>query len=199
MTNRIFVLRHGETQYNAEKMLQGHCNSPLTAKGKAQALGVGLALKEHLNGKNVRVYSSSLGRALQTAHIVCREIGYPNSRIVEEPRLIEFSLGDWEQRTIPSLELEHPNLLNNSDWYLKAPESETYEAVKTRLASWLSEVPEFEDIIVINHGLAGFVLRGILLGLTYKEVWAQDLPQDAFFIIENGSLTRINCSTSEAL
>ena len=100
MTNRIFVLRHGETQYNAEKMLQGHCNSPLTAKGKAQALGVGLALKEHLNGKNVRVYSSSLGRALQTAHIVCREIGYPNSRIVEEPRLIEFSLGDWEQRTI---------------------------------------------------------------------------------------------------
>ncbi|ASG01766.1 histidine phosphatase family protein [Vibrio ordalii] len=197
MTRKIFVLRHGETQYNAERKLQGHCNSSLTRKGIAQAQSVGLTLKRHLKGRNFKVYSSSLGRALQTAHIVCEAISYSVSQIIEEPRLREFSLGDWEQRTIPSLELEYPKLLNDNDWYLRAPESESYDAVRGRLTSWLAEIPESEDVIIVSHGLTGIVLRGLLLDLTYEEVWSQDLPQDAFFVIENGSLTRVNCAVSE--
>ncbi|TOG08796.1 histidine phosphatase family protein [Vibrio parahaemolyticus] len=193
MTRRIFVLRHGETEFNADKKLQGHCNSSLTSKGCDQARRVGTTLKQYVENRPFRVYSSTLGRALQTSQIVCEELNYSYENLNKEPRLKEFSLGEWEQRTIPSLEQEIPNLLAQNDWYLQAPNCETYESVRERLSSWLSDVAHDEDIVVVSHGLTGIVLRGLLLGMDYTEVWQQDLPQDAFFIIEDGRITRVNC------
>ncbi|EGQ8163161.1 histidine phosphatase family protein [Vibrio parahaemolyticus] len=193
MTRRIFVLRHGETEFNADKKLQGHCNSSLTSKGCDQARRVGTTLKQYVENRPFRVYSSTLGRALQTSQIVCEELNYSYENLNKEPRLKEFSLGEWEQRTIPSLEQEIPNLLAQNDWYLQAPNCETYESVRERLSSWLSDVAHDEDIVVVSHGLTGIVLRGLLLGMDYTQIWQQDLPQDAFFIIEDGRLTRVNC------
>ncbi|ANB96822.1 histidine phosphatase family protein [Vibrio parahaemolyticus] len=193
MTRRIFVLRHGETEFNADKKLQGHCNSSLTSKGSDQARRVGTTLKQYVENRPFRVYSSTLGRALQTSQIVCEELNYSYENLNKEPRLKEFSLGEWEQRTIPSLEQEIPNLLAQNDWYLQAPNCETYESVRERLSSWLSDVAHDEDIVVVSHGLTGIVLRGLLLGMDYTQVWQQDLPQDAFFIIEDCRITRVNC------
>ncbi|WP_281946985.1 histidine phosphatase family protein [Vibrio parahaemolyticus] len=193
MTRRIFVLRHGETEFNADKKLQGHCNSSLTSKGSDQARRVGTTLKQYVENRLFRVYSSTLGRALQTSQIVCEELNYSYENLNKEPRLKEFSLGEWEQRTIPSLEQEIPNLLAQNDWYLQAPNCETYESVRERLSSWLSDVAHDEDIVVVSHGLTGIVLRGVLLGMDYTQVWQQDLPQDAFFIIEDSRITRVNC------
>ncbi|HCM0845553.1 TPA: histidine phosphatase family protein [Vibrio parahaemolyticus] len=193
MTRRIFVLRHGETEFNADKKLQGHCNSSLTSKGSDQARRVGTTLKQYVENRPFRVYSSTLGRALQTSQIVCEELNYSYENLNKEPRLKEFSLGEWEQRTIPSLVKEIPNLLAQNDWYLQAPNCETYESVRERLSSWLSDVAHDEDIVVVSHGLTGIVLRGLLLGMDYTQVWQQDLPQDAFFIIEDGRITRVNC------
>ncbi|WP_407546616.1 histidine phosphatase family protein [Vibrio parahaemolyticus] len=193
MTRRIFVLRHGETEFNADKKLQGHCNSSLTSKGSDQARRVGTTLKQYVENRPFRVYSSTLGRALQTSQIVCEELNYSYENLNKEPRLKEFSLGEWEQRTIPCLEQKIPNLLAQNDWYLQAPNCETYESVRERLSSWLSDVAHDEDIVVVSHGLTGIVLRGLLLGMDYTQVWQQDLPQDAFFIIEDGRITRVNC------
>ncbi len=193
MTRRIFVLRHGETEFNADKKLQGHCDSSLTSKGSDQARRVGTTLKQYVENRPFRVYSSTLGRALQTSQIVCEELNYSYENLNKEPRLKEFSLGEWEQRTIPSLEQEIPNLLAQNGWYLQAPNCETYESVRERLSSWLSDVAHDEDIVVVSHGLTGIVLRGLLLGMDYTQVWQQDLPQDAFFIIEDGRITRVNC------
>ncbi|EJG0876437.1 phosphoglycerate mutase family protein [Vibrio parahaemolyticus] len=193
MTRRIFVLRHGETEFNADKKLQGHCDSSLTSKGSDQARRVGTTLKQYVENRPFRVYSSTLGRALQTSQIVCEELNYSYENLNKESRLKEFSLGEWEQRTIPSLEQEVPNLLAQNDWYLQAPNCETYESVRERLSSWLSDVVHDEDIVVVSHGLTGIVLRGLLLGMDYTQVWQQDLPQDAFFIIEDGRITRVNC------
>jgi broad specificity phosphatase PhoE len=197
MTRRIFVLRHGETQFNSARKLQGHCNSPLTPKGIAQAKSVGATLKKYLQPPHIRVYASSLGRAVQTAHIVCDQIGYPQSAVVEDARLKEYSLGDWEQRTIDSLLAECPDLLTARDWYLQAPRAETYDAVKARLTSWLAELPESGDIVVVSHGLTGITLRGLLMNLSYSEVWQQTIPQDAFFMVEHGTISRIDCKLAE--
>lgn len=197
MTRRIFVLRHGETQFNAARKLQGHCNSPLTPKGIAQAKRVGTTLKKYLQPPHIRVYASSLGRAVQTAHIVCDQIGYPQSSVIEDERLKEYSLGEWERRTIDSLLVELPDLLSARDWYLQAPQAESYDAVRARLTSWLSELPESGDIVVVSHGLTGSTLRGLLLNLSYIEVWQQKIPQDAFFIVEHGTISRIDCKLDE--
>lgn len=190
---QFFILRHGQTQFNAEQKLQGHCNSPLTEKGQHQALSVGRVLQAHLESGSYRVYSSSLGRALQTAEIVCQQLDYATDKIIADDRLKEFSLGDWEQKTLPELQATLPDLLDEADWYLQAPNSERYEQVQQRLSQWLDTLPEIGRFVVVSHGLAGIVLRGMLLGLDYQQVWQQDLPQDAFFKIEKGQVERIDC------
>lgn len=194
MARRIFVLRHGETQFNSGSKLQGHCNSSLTEKGVMQARNYGLMLRELLSAGEIEIYSSPLGRAVQTANLVCNVLELSTESIIEDARLKEFNLGDWEERTIPSLIKEYPNLLEENDWYLRAPNAESYEAVRSRLESWLSSIPNTKDIVIISHGLTGIVLRGLLLDLEYEAVWEQDLPQDAFFIIENNKIQRINCA-----
>ncbi len=199
MTKKIYVIRHGETVFNSERKLQGHCNSPLTNKGEAQARSVGAELKKHLSGQNYQVYCSSLGRAVQTANIICEAINYPQLDLLQDDRLKEFSLGVWEQQTISDLVENNPNLLDQRDWYLQAPDCEPYESVRNRLLSWLSELPDEQDVVVVSHGLTGIVLRGILQNYTYQDVWLQDLPQDAFFIVENGVAERVNCKLIEAV
>lgn len=193
VTRKIFVLRHGQTQFNSERRLQGQCDSALTEQGAMQARNVGMKLGEHLEERDYKVYSSPLGRAVQTAQIVCEQIGHAQEQLIQDERLQEFSLGQWEQKLITELQEEFPHFMRSRDWILNAPESEGYEAVKSRLHHWLSEVSDSHDLIVVSHGLTGIVLRGILLNMTYEDVWNQDLPQDAFFIIQNDVLTRVEC------
>ncbi|GAB2661864.1 histidine phosphatase family protein [Vibrio panuliri] len=199
MTKKIYVIRHGETVFHSERKLQGHCNSPLTNKGEAQARSVGAELKKHLSGQNYQVYCSSLGRAVQTANIICEAISFPQLDLLQDDRLKEFSLGAWEQQTISDLVENNPNLLDQRDWYLRAPDCESYESVRNRLLSWLSELPDEQDVVVVSHGLTGIVLRGILQNYSYQDVWLQDLPQDAFFIVENDVAKRVNCKLIEAV
>ena len=193
MTRKIYVLRHGQTQFNSERRLQGQCDSALTEKGTEQAHNVGAKLGEHLVGSDYKLYSSPLGRAIQTAHIVCEQLGYAKEYLIEDARLQEFGLGQWEQKCLTDLEDEFPDLLKSREWILSAPESESYDAVKSRLLHWLSDAPESHDLVVVSHGLTGMVLRGILLDMKYEDIWHQDLPQDAFFVIENGAITRVEC------
>lgn len=193
MTRKIYVLRHGQTQFNSERRLQGHCDSALTEQGIGQARSFGLKLGEHLIDREYRVYASPLGRAVQTAEIVCEQIRYSTDLLIKDERLKEFGLGKWEQKQITELQEAFPDLMGSRDWILNAPESEGYDAVRERLLHWLSEAPESHDLVVVSHGLTGIVLRGILLDMTYEDIWNQDLPQDAFFVIENGELTRVEC------
>ncbi len=53
-------------------------------------------------------------------------------------------------------------------------------------------------MIVISHGLTGAVFRGVYLGMTYNEVFSQDLPQDAYFLLANDKISRIQCETHTA-
>lgn len=199
MTSKIFVIRHGQTQFNAERKLQGHCNSSLTSTGKAQALAFGTQLKSHLGERPYRVYASSLGRAVQTAQIICDEIGFEFSQVHQDDRLKEFALGEWEEKPLSELLEEHPELLEHRDWYLQAPQGESFSQVQQRLNEWLAELPEQQDIVVVCHGLTGMVLRGLLLDLSYESVWEQDLPQDAFFVVHDGKIERIPCFQDKSL
>ncbi|MBT1444730.1 phosphoglycerate mutase family protein [Shewanella sp. JM162201] len=194
MNRRIFVLRHGETYFNVEQKLQGHCNSPLTPRGRAQAEAMGKALAGLIDLKHLVLFASPLGRALQTAEIVCAELGIVASRIIRDERLMEFNLGLWEQRTVPALKSQHPELLDARDWYLHAPEGESFGEVRSRLESWLNELPPEGDILVVSHALTGAVLRGMLQQFNYDDTWQQDLPQDAFYWFEEGAVHRVDCS-----
>lgn len=101
---KLYLLRHGQTQFNAEKRLQGHCNSALTEKGKQQATAVGCSLaKEIEDTSGWVIYSSPLGRTMETATIVAKQLGMDPNDIHQDARLMEYNLGDWEQQEIPQL------------------------------------------------------------------------------------------------
>lgn len=199
MSKSIFLLRHGQTVFNAQQRLQGHCNSNLTELGQQQASAIGSSLKNKLaNKRQWTIYSSPLGRAIQTAEIIAQQIGIDSSEIVQDVRLQEFCLGDWEKAYIPDLKIIQPRLCEQRDWYLMAPNAESYYAVKDRIEDFLADISVSDNAIVISHGLTGAVFRGVYLGMTYNEVFSQDLPQDAYFLLANDKISRIQCEIHSA-
>ena len=94
MATRVIIVRHGQSSYNALKMIQGCCDeSVLTEQGCEDARKVGAALSS-LNFD--AVYSSPLQRAKQTAEIILSHIP-GSSELVAHPKLMEIDLPLWEK------------------------------------------------------------------------------------------------------
>ena len=98
----IYLARHGETDSNAEGRVQGWIDPPLNEQGRRQAET--LAAEAARFGL-VRLYSSHLRRALETAEIVGERLGLEP---VSDERFAESRRGAWEGRLLSELEREHP-------------------------------------------------------------------------------------------
>ncbi len=130
MPKEIFILRHGQTEFNATGKLQGHCNSPLTELGRAQAKAYGVALQQRLQSAGnpeheFQLVSSPLGRAMETATLVAEVLCRDPGAIIAEPRVIECGLGEWEQTRVADIHAARPELAGRNDWYLQGPGAET--------------------------------------------------------------------------
>ena len=195
MKKQLYILRHGQTQFNAEGKLQGHCNSPLTQLGESQARALGQALAKALAQESRieewQIIASPLGRAVQTAKLVCEGLGMAPDAIHTDERVMEARLGDWEQRDIAAIMSEHPELDGRGDWYLQAPNAESLAQIRSRLQSWLQDPNTPDKMILVSHGLTGVVLRGMLQNLDDEVMWQQDKPQDAFYWFSGTELSRI--------
>jgi probable phosphoglycerate mutase len=195
MSRLIYLLRHGQTAFNAELRLQGRCNSELTDKGEAQAIAMGRRLADELaDPARWTVYASPLGRARQTALLVCEQLGLESDNIVWDERLMELGMGEWESRCLPELMAAHPDLdIEQPDWYLQAPGAESFESIRRRARQWLLDPTISARAIIVSHGLLGAMLRGVYADLDYETTWSQELPQDAFYKLQDGHITRIAC------
>ncbi|WP_157314450.1 histidine phosphatase family protein [Chitinibacter sp. GC72] len=196
MSRTIYLLRHGQTELNAERRMQGHCDSPLTELGQAQARAMGAALRRQLgdDARDWHMIASPLGRAMQTARLVCEELALPAEVIQAEPRLIEVAFGEWEAAPVEQLHAEIPVLATQPNWHFNAPNCEPYEAVLARIEHWLADPQLPHQLIVVAHGLLGKILRGVYAGLDFDALWAQDMPQEAFYKLHNRELLRIECT-----
>jgi len=193
----IYLVRHGETVFNAEGRQQGRLDSPLTALGEAQASAVGRLLAG-LVGKpdGWRLVASPLGRTQTTAAIIGKTLRLP---VETDPRLTEISFGEWDGRLREELALEHPEAFASQDWRFAAPGGETYDDVHGRLSDWLAGLPPEPDrkVIVVSHGGSGRVLRGAFMGLGRDALWDMEIPQDAAYLLANGSIVRFDCEPAE--
>ena len=82
MSTEVYIIRHGETNWNKEEIIQGHKNSKLSKKGKQQARNVGKKLRDY---EFDVIYSSDLNRALDTASYINK---YHNQVIIIDELLI---------------------------------------------------------------------------------------------------------------
>ena len=148
----LWLVRHGQTEANSRGEIQGQTESPLDATGISQAkLLVGKLKKETFDA----VYSSDLGRALNTARILAPD------RIIEViPELREWALGNWEGRLIRDIQEEDPvlwkRLYDDSDLeFWPGGRGESRREMQARVRNLLESFAKRhggEKILVISHG-----------------------------------------------
>ena len=182
----VFLVRHGETAWNAEGRFQGQLDSPLTWQGREQADQNGKLLAEALAGRGVMaMHVSPLGRAQQTAAIIRARGMYANS--TTEPRIQEVTTGSWDGLTHGGIKAGWPGLLDGTtpfDWYFRAPNGESYEAAMVRVRSWLDALDG--SVVAVSHGLVGRLIRGAYLGLPREEALVLPVPQDVVWHLAHG-------------
>lgn len=111
--SQVFLVRHGETEWNVQRRIQGHSDSPLTQSGIDQAKQVAARLK---NEGITHIIASDLGRTQQTAKLIAEACG---CEIIADPRLRELNMGVLEKRQIHTLTAEEEgwrkSLLNGAE------------------------------------------------------------------------------------
>ncbi len=190
----LYLLRHGETEFNVEGRYQGQRDSPLTPRGRDQARRHGALLKTLIVEPEAwRVVASPLGRAMATARIVCAALGLPEDAIETDARLKEMAFGEWEGLTPAEIQARHPEAwaARCADrWHHLRPGGESYALLAARVGAFLRDAQG--DAIVVGHGGAGRVLRGLYGRLSEDQIVALDEPQDAIFRLTQGTVARID-------
>jgi probable phosphoglycerate mutase len=191
---KIYLLRHGETLWNAEMRFQGRMDSPLTEKGKQQAAAVGQILVGIFGTTcPYSLYVSPQGRTRETAAIIQQSLSFRETII--EPRLREVSMGDWEGLTRDEVLKRWPQCasdLKNNRAFLCAPNGEPYDAFVAQLTSWLNELTE--PVIAVSHGMTGRLIRSVYEGLALDEALSFSSAQGSIWHLKDGKseLLRLN-------
>ena len=194
----LYLVRHGQTEFNRERRLQGHVDSPLTDLGVRQARAVGGLLRGLVgDGRGWRIVASPLGRTRATADLIAEAL---DAATVEfDSRLMEISCGDWDGKLRSEIAAAHPNTFTVAGGIFDLPTGETYEAMTARLSDWLADLPTEGErrVIAVSHGVAGRVLRGLYTGLSRADLSIQEVPQDAIFALKGGRVERLDCEMAD--
>jgi broad specificity phosphatase PhoE len=137
---------------------------------------------------------SPLGRTYQTARIIAAELGFDISAIRNEDRLKEVSLGRWEGHTRAEVEARWPDRIagsNRYDWFFRSPDGETYDDVAGRLREWLEANAHRDRLIIVTHGIASRVLRGLYAGLAVEDALRLEVARDAVFRLADGQIAKL--------
>lgn len=191
LENAIYLVRHGETVWNAAGRFQGTRDSDLPQRGREQAAAVGRVLAATLgNGAPpLLAHVSPRGRTRETAAIVGQHVAL---ELREEPRLAEVSLGCWEGLTEYEIEAEYPGARAGTtafDWYFRSPDGERLDAARARVAAWLAEVRG--PLLAVSHGLLGRIVRGVFLGLGDEAMLELPIPQHTVYALVDGPVRSI--------
>lgn len=169
---KIFLIRHGETEWNKIGKLQGSSDIKLLPEGIEQAY----MLAKHAPFHAVdAIYSSDLSRAVMTAEILADKFGLP---VIKERGLRETSFGDWEGRYLSELAKENPagfEYFFTKPDKVQPPNGETFLQSQARIMNALDEIiadNEGKNIIVVSHGAAIRLIICAALEIRIRKMWS---------------------------
>ncbi|MBM6404186.1 histidine phosphatase family protein [Phycicoccus sp. CSK15P-2] len=175
---RIHLVRHGESTWNVERRLQGAtAHPPLTERGRAQAEDAARTVAGLVTGP-VRLLSSDLVRARQTADAVAAALGVP---VEEHPGLREQALGTLEGRLTSELR-EEPVRDGVDVTEIRWGGGESIADVHVRTTALLAEVAGWDapDVVLVTHGDTLRVALAVLDGRGHRDVdWS---------VVDNGEV-----------
>ncbi len=175
----LYITRHGETQWNTERRLQGWRNSPLTEKGVAQ----GNTLQEAVRKYDIKkIYTSPSERALKTALAARGDTDIP-VELLEE--LKEMNMGDWEGRTIDEIMAKEPE---NFGRYWEQPNlfiknsGEDFDEILARSKIAIEKILEEEkegNILIVTHGVTLKALMSHFSQEGFLHFWTKPVVMQA--------------------
>ena len=170
---RLYITRHGETEWNIEKRMQGWKDSSLTPKGVKNAIALGNRLKDvDFNC----IYSSSSQRAIHTAELIR---GERDILLIPDDNLREINLGVWEGKT--SAEVErldqqgHKAFWETPHLYI-SKSGESYFQVRDRIEAVLNRiVKEHMDgnVLIVTHAIIVKTIMSLFKALPVEKLWEQ--------------------------
>ncbi|WP_067199353.1 histidine phosphatase family protein [Microbacterium sp. XT11] len=179
----LTLVRHGQTDWNLERRIQGTTDIPLNDTGRADAR----VAADRLSGTaHHRIYSSPLSRARETAEIIAEQLGLEPPTIVHDVREREFGEGEGM--------LVADYIEKYGDWHAEVPGAESLHEVGLRAMSALHRIarearrrsaPIAESVIVVAHG---GVIRALI-----DHVSGGTLPRHGE-VLANGSVHRFEAS-----
>lgn len=150
----LWLVRHGQTDWNLEGRYQGRSDVPLNTIGLDQVRD----LANRLRGKRfVAIYSSNLKRARQTAEVLEAKLGLP---MIVDQRLKEACLGDWEGKLFKDISEDYVDEMEErrkNPVHARPPGGETVAEVASRVAQVADDIVRsypVGPVIVVSHGLA---------------------------------------------
>ena len=179
----IILIRHGETEWNSQKRMQGHSNSDLSSVGQAQIQALGQWMK---NVPFDLIYSSDSLRAKQTAEAITQFSGY---ELQFDQRLREKNLGVFEGLTSEEARERHPEvfrLFKTAGSKYVIDEGESTQQLQDRALEIVNEIrikhPE-ERVLLVTHG--GFIR------VVMKHSLGLSLETPTRFLIRNTGVFRL--------
>lgn len=149
---KLYLLRHGQTEFNVKKLVQGRCDSPLTDLGRQQAQAAAAWLKAHGVVPD-KVASSPLGRAMATASLVACELLGPDAAVEPCEGIIERCYGTFEEGPHDAL----PTDVWDPGEDLIPFGGEGSHALQERMVETLTSImgaDGIETLLAVSHGSA---------------------------------------------
>ncbi len=168
--NKYFVMRHGEAQSNVAGIFDsvGRSDNHLTDTGKAVVNATAMRLKKE---KIDLVIASPILRTQETAQLVMKELGLPQSALMTDERLRELQVGDYDGK---SVEQWNKNFSSRLERFDKAVEhGETYADVRRRVGELLFELERRyigKNVLIITHECPAWLLNGVAHHKTNEEM-----------------------------
>lgn len=192
----LYFVRHGETDWNRERRLQGQHDIPLNALGRVQASRCGELLRGLLerNGCPASQYdyvSSPLGRARETMELMRTAMGLDPDSYRTDARLMEMSFGRWEGFTFAELQAREAPALAERErdkWGFILPGGESYAQLQVRVRAWYECIER--DSVVSAHG---GVCRALIAHLKLAEpekASVDDIGQGCVYVFDGNSMAR---------
>lgn len=176
-----YLIRHGESAYNAEGRIQGQSNVPLTDLGRKQAIALGNAFRTQAIDA---IYSSPLDRALHTAQPIAAALGLP---LETDPRLMELNAGVFQGLIWPEIAERYPDAAarwKSLDPDYRIPQGESRRDLITRALAVI------EAIRARGHARVAIVAHGGLLSAGLKGLLGIPAERNPFMFY-NGSISTL--------
>lgn len=176
--NEVWLIRHGETGANAARVIQGQTDEPLSEKGVLQAEALAAWLARERRPRPTAVVTSPLARARRTAEIATAAL---EVSLLEEPRVMERSFGEWELRSAAEVYAEQDGAAPDP-FDVKPPGGESTHEMAARVASafddWALRDDVGERLFVFTHGgpIGALVCRA--LDLPYNALTIRRFARD---------------------